>query len=92
MKRLNMRQYIETRRDELDEYFLAHGLSSEKMWATLKSYDYDVIFFQDSTPDAERECLGLADDTPAPVILKVTREGDTLQFELSDEINEYYRL
>lgn len=92
MKRLNMRQYIETRRDEMDRYFLEHGLSPEKMWKTLKSYDYEDIFFQDSTPDAEREVLGLADDIPAPVILRVTRDGDALQFELSDEINDYYRL
>lgn len=82
-----MRKYLKNNKS-FEEYCCSHGLDVQKILKLPASYNSNMICFQ-IVKNQENRINGILNENPAKVILKVTKEGETLSFEASEDILEY---
>lgn len=86
---MTMVEYIQERIDLLQAFCDKEGLSIEKILKSPKCYNNEFMVIQYWDKNSENSKLGLADNTPSKVLLTITRNGDNLSFEPSDDIKDY---
>ncbi len=77
--------------DEIKKYCLENDLSFEKAKSMAQSSNKTTLLLQYFDPDAEcvKKGLGLLDETPMPVVLWITKIGDSLNFEQTAYTKQY---
>ena len=76
---------------QIKEYCEKNNLSFEKAQQMSKSWGKNDIALQYYNPNAEsvKKGLGLLDETPMPVVLWITKQGDVLNFEQTEYTKQY---
>lgn len=69
------------------KYCIDNGLDFSKAEKTGKCWGKDVLILQHI--DAEKGKSGLRDETPAPVVLVVRKNGNSLKFEQTEHTMQY---
>lgn len=76
---------------QIKEYCDKNNLSFEKAQKMSKSWGKNNIALQYYNPDGEsvKKGLGLLDETPMPVVLWITKDGEKLVFEETEYTKKY---
>lgn len=76
---------------QIKEYCEKNNLSFEKVQKMSKSWGKNDIALQYYNPNAEsvKKGLGLLDETPMPVVLWITKQGDNLIFKQTEYTKQY---
>jgi hypothetical protein len=82
-----MYRIIEKRRDEIDRYCKENGLDADKVLSASGTETDEWVFLQYF--DAEEGALGLLDETPADITLKIFLENGKLRFEQTEHTRKY---
>ncbi len=73
--------------DKIKTYCDNNGLDFSKIKKMIKGCGADDIIFQYHDP--EKGKMGLLDETPAPVVLKISRIGNDIKFEQTEYTRQY---
>ena len=73
--------------NEIKAYCEENGLDFEKAKKMPKCWGKDDIWLQHHDPEKGKN--GLRDETPAPIVLKISRVGSTIKFEQTEHTKEY---
>lgn len=73
--------------NEIKAYCAENGLDFEKAKNMPKCWGKNDIWLQYHDPDKGKN--GLRDETPAPIVLKISRVGSTIKFEQTEHTKEY---
>ena len=78
---------------QIQEYCVENDLSFDKAKKMSKSWSKNDIALQYFNPESEsvKKGLGLLDETPMPVVLLITKDGDRLRFEQTEFTQKYLR-
>ncbi len=82
-----MYRIIEKRRDEIRRYCKENGLAVDKVLSASGTETDEWVFLQHFDP--EEGALGLLDETPADIILKIFLENGELRFEQTEHTRKY---
>jgi hypothetical protein len=82
-----MYRIIEKRRDEIKRYCKENGLSVDKVLSSSGTETDEWVFLQHLEP--EEGALGLLDETPADITLKIFLESGKLRFEQTEHTRKY---
>jgi hypothetical protein len=82
-----MYRIIEKRRDEIKRYCKENGLSVDKLLSSSGTETDEWVFLQHLEP--EDGVLGLLDETPADITLKIFLENGKLRFEQTEHTRKY---
>ena len=74
-------------RNEIREYCAANGLDFSRVEKAGKCWGKDVLMLQHI--DARKGTAGLHDETPAPVLLVVRKQNNSLMFEQTENTRKY---
>lgn len=76
---------------EIKDYCAKNNLSFEKAQKMVKGSNKTTLILQYYNPNAEsvKKGLGLLDETPMPVVLWITKQGDMLNFEQTEYTKQY---
>jgi hypothetical protein len=80
---IRIREIINERRAEVEQYCAENNLSSEKIFKSPGSCDKTSMFIL-GEGDPERAKLGLADNVPLPIALEIYLENGKLRFEQTE--------
>jgi hypothetical protein len=83
-----MREIVNKHKVEVEQYCTENRLSSEKFFTSPCSCDKTSLFVL-GRGDPERAKLGLADNIPLPVALKIFLENGELRFEQTEHTRKY---
>lgn len=75
---------------EIKEYCLQHNLNFEKAKKMPQSWGKSDIWLQ--YYDSEKGKSGLLDETPAPIVLKISVGSEKLSFEQTEHTKKYLSL
>ena len=81
-----MRKYLKNNRI-YEDYCSEHGIDSDKLLKSPASYNKTMIVFQN--PKMNNHINGIKDETPAKIIMRITKNNDGLSFEPSEDILDY---
>lgn len=86
-----MRNPFEEWKNEIEAYCIDNNLSFEKAEKMSKSWSKNDLVLQYFNPESEsvNKGLGLLDETPMPVVLWITKNGDSLCFEQTEYTQKY---
>lgn len=86
-----MRSLFEEWQNEIKAYCIKNNLSFEKAERMSKSQSKNDLALQYFNPESEsvKKGLGLLDETPMPVVLWITKNGDSLRFEQTEYTHKY---
>jgi hypothetical protein len=84
-----IREIVNKRRTEVEQYCADNNLSSEKLFSSSCSCDKKSVFITGKWGDPDREKLGLKDNIPSPVLLKIFLENGKLRFEQTEHTQKY---
>jgi hypothetical protein len=84
-----IREIVNKRRTEVEQYCADNNLSSEKLFSSSCSCDKKSVFITGKWGDPDREKLGLKDNIPSPVLLKIFLENGKLRFEQTEHTHKY---
>lgn len=84
-----MCRFLQGYKEEIMNYCQKNGLSSDKVFSAAWCGNNKVVFLQYVDLDSERAQLGLLDDRPAPITLKIFLEDGKLRFEQTDITRKY---
>lgn len=73
--------------NEIKAYCTENGLNFEKAKNMPKCWGKNDIWLQYHDPDKGKN--GLRDETPAPIVLKISRVGSTIRFEQTEHTQKY---
>jgi len=82
-----MYRIIEKRRDEIKQYCKENGLAVDKVLSASGTETDDWVFLQQF--DSEDGSLGLLDETPADITLKIFLENGKLRFEQTEHTRKF---
>jgi len=82
-----MYRIIEKRREEINLYCKENGLATDKVLSASGTETDDWVFLQHI--DQEDGALGLLDETPADITLKIYLENGKLRFEQTEHTHKY---
>jgi len=85
---IRIREIVNERKPEVEQYCADNNLSSEKIFKSPCSCDKTSMFILDEG-DPERGKLGLADNVPLPVTLEIYLENGKLRFEQTEHTRKY---
>lgn len=77
---------------EIEEYCKMNHLDFNKAQALSKSWGKNDIFLQYYDKNKPNTGLGLLDETPMPIVLKIYKKGDTLEFKQTEFTKKYLSL
>jgi hypothetical protein len=80
---------IENHEADIRQYCEKNELSYSTLIASILSWDDKEVFVFDSTPDPDREQLGLTDNIPMTIVLKIYLENGNLRFEQTEHTRKY---
>jgi hypothetical protein len=73
---------------EIENYCINNGLSLGKLKFSPKCYNNEHVFFQ-YVDLSNNNGLGLLDETPAPITLKIYKRGSKLEFVQTEHTKKY---
>lgn len=73
--------------NEIKAYCIENGLDFEKAKNMPKCWGENDIWLQHHDPDKGKN--GLRDETPAPIVLKISCVGSTIKFEQTEYTQKY---
>ena len=78
---------------QIQKYCVENDLSFNKAKKMSQRWSNNDIALQYFNPDSARveKGLGLLDETPMPVVLLITKDGDRLRFEQTEFTQKYLR-
>jgi hypothetical protein len=82
-------ELIKNHEADIKQYCEKNDLSYNTLVASILSWDEKEVFVFDSTPDPEREKLGLADNKPMTIALEIYLENGGLRFEQTEHTLKY---
>jgi len=85
---IRIREIVNEHRPEVEQYCADNNLLYEKIFNSPCSCDKTSIFIL-GEGDPERAKLGLADNVPLPVLLKIFLENGNLRFEQTEHTRRY---
>ena len=76
---------------QIKEYWEINGLNYEKAKHLSKSWGRDNLVLQyfDSESECVKKGLGLLDETPMPIVLRIRKNGNKLVFEQTEHTKKY---
>lgn len=76
---------------QIEEYCMENNLNFEKAKKMSKCCSNDDIILQYFHPENEsvKNGLGLLDETPMPVVLLITKDGNKLKFKQTEYTQKY---
>jgi hypothetical protein len=74
---------------EIERYCIDNALSVDKVFSFLKSYNDDFVAIQYAEPENETDGLTKNCAVPAPVVLWIRRNGNTVVFEQTEYTDKY---
>ena len=80
---------VKTYRNDIVRYCHKNNLSADKVLSSGTTETDKWVFLQHYDPNSERAKLGLLDDEPAPITLKIYLEDGKLRFEQTDITHKY---
>jgi hypothetical protein len=82
-------ELIKNHEADIRRYCEKNDLSYSALISSILSWDDKEVFVFDSTPDPEREKLGLADNIPMTIVLEIYLEKGRLRFEQTEHTHKY---
>lgn len=73
--------------NEIRNYCLSNGLDFSKAERSGKCWGKDVLMLQHIEPQAGEK--GMMDETPAPIILVIKKQNNSLVFEQTEHTRKY---
>lgn len=80
---------VKTYRSDIMRYCRENNLSIDKVFSSGTSETDKWVFLQYADLDSDRAKLGLLDNEPAPITLKIYLENGKLRFEQTDLTRKY---
>ena len=77
---------------EIKDYCRENNLSFEKAEKMSKCWGKNDIILQYYDKNLENRRSGLLDETPMPIVLCITKNGNTLEFEQTEYTQKYLAL
>jgi hypothetical protein len=82
-------ELIKNHEADIKLYCEKNDLSYNTLITSILSWDEKEVSVFDSTPDPEREKLGLADKVPMTAVLEIFLENGKLRFEQTEHTRKY---
>jgi hypothetical protein len=83
-----MYRIIKKHKDEIEKYCITNNISTDTVFSSSVSEDDESVFIL-APINPERAKLGLADNTPSTITLKIFLENGTLRFEQTEYTHKY---
>jgi len=83
-----MYRIIKKHKDEIEKYCLANNISADTVFSSAVSEDDESTFIL-APINPERAMLGLMDNTPSTITLKIFLENGKLRFEQTEHTRKY---
>ena len=74
---------------QIKEYCIQNNLSFEKAEKMSKCWGKNDVILQYYDENEENKGLGLLDETPMPIVLCITKNGNELKFEQTEHTHKY---
>jgi hypothetical protein len=84
-----MIQFLKTFKSEIERYCRENNLSADKVFSSAHCGNKEWVALQHTDPNSERAKLGLLDNIPAPITLKIFLENGKVHFEQTEITHKY---